>query len=177
MTATWSNDGGIHEIPLPGGGGRLWLCGKHVVGPDVEGVLTSVGARTVVCLVQRHELAERFPAYTAWLDAHGGDRALWYPVPDLTAPPLPRAQHWLDEIDRRLSAGEGLVMHCAAGRGRAGTMAVGLLLRRRFTLTDALEHVRLHRPGAGPEAGGQMALVRHLADESHGSPETPPRPH
>ena len=177
MTAPWSTDGGIHEIPLPGGGGRLWLCGKHVVGPDVETVLGSVGAQTVVCLAQRHELAERFPDYTAWLDANRDGRALWYPVPDLTAPPLPQAQHWLDQIDHRLLAGQGLVMHCAAGRGRAGTMAVGLLLRRRVALADALAHVRLHRPGAGPEAGGQMALVRHLADEPHGSPETSPRPH
>jgi hypothetical protein len=33
-------DGGIHEIPLPPpAAGRLWLCGKHAIGPDPEGLL------------------------------------------------------------------------------------------------------------------------------------------
>ena len=38
-------DGGIHEIPLPPPTpGRLWLCGKHAIGPDPEGLMGRVGA-------------------------------------------------------------------------------------------------------------------------------------
>jgi len=51
-------DGGIDEIPLPPlARGRLWLCGKHAIGPDPDGLLERVGADGVVCLNEEHELA------------------------------------------------------------------------------------------------------------------------
>ena len=49
-----SRHGGVDEIPLPAGDGRLWLCGKHFVGPDVEDAIRQVGATTVVCLNEVH---------------------------------------------------------------------------------------------------------------------------
>jgi protein-tyrosine phosphatase len=171
MTAPWSADGGIHEIPLPASPGRLWLCGKQVVGPDADALLQRTGATAVVCLVQRHEIAGHYPAYVAWLEQHAGEAALWYPTPDLGAPPLADARRWLDHIDARLQTGEGVVVHCAAGRGRAGTIAVGLLLLGGMTMHDALAHVRQHRPGAGPEAGAQMTLIRQLAEPSPAADE------
>ena len=45
-------DGGIHEIPLPTLTGRLWLCGKHFIGPDPERVLMGVNGDHVVCLLR-----------------------------------------------------------------------------------------------------------------------------
>ena len=47
-------DGGIHEIPLPPtAAGRLWLCGKHAIGPDPEGLMDEVGADVVVATLTR----------------------------------------------------------------------------------------------------------------------------
>ena len=83
-----SIDGGIDRIPLPDSPGELWLCGKHVTGPDAEAAMARVGATTIVCLNERHELEERYPDYVAWLVAHRGDRAVWFPIPDLHAPPV-----------------------------------------------------------------------------------------
>src|SRR5687768_2482553 len=87
VTATWNHDGGLHEIPLDAVPGRLWLCGKHMIGPDPEAVLARTGAHTVVCLTERHELADRYPHYVRWLDEHHSadaeGRALWFPVHDL----------------------------------------------------------------------------------------------
>ena len=61
-------NGGIDEVPLPGGAaGRLWLCGKHLIGPDPEAVVERVGADAVVCLNPRHELAGRYDDYLGWL--------------------------------------------------------------------------------------------------------------
>jgi len=31
--SSFNTDGGINEIPLPGAVGKLWLCGKHYIGP------------------------------------------------------------------------------------------------------------------------------------------------
>ena len=159
-----SRHGGIDEVPLASsiatdGAGRLWLCGKHAVGPDPEAVLAEIAATTIVCLTERFELADRYPAYVEWLDAHRGGRAVWYPVPDLHAPAAAQVVPLLDGLRGRLLGGESLLIHCAAGIGRSGTIAVCLLITMGLSADDALRHVAAHRPMAGPEAGPQVDLV------------------
>lgn len=156
-------DGGIHEIPLPSSGGRLWLCGKHVIAPDPENVLARMSADHVVCLVQPHELMDRYPQYVEWLQASG--RATWFPIADLSFPSHEAIQELFGGIVRRLHRGEAIITHCAAGIGRAGTLAVSVCIEMGMPMNEALDHVRRHRPGAGPEVGMQMDLVRSI-DES-----------
>jgi protein-tyrosine phosphatase len=167
---TWSTDGGIHEIPLPDGvPGRLHLCGKHHIAPDVHAVLERTGATTVVCLTQRHELEGRYPRYVDWLTENASGAAIWFPVHDLSAPLVEPARVLFGDLARRLVAGEGLVVHCAAGIGRAGTTAIGVLMQLGMPLDEARLHVRAHRPMAGPEAGSQLELLRTLAESAPGS--------
>jgi protein-tyrosine phosphatase len=156
-------DGGIHEIPLPPPArGRLWLCGKHAIGPDPEGLMARVGADTVVCLNEEHELADRYPDYVAWLRAQPSERVVWCPIPDLHAPEFDEFAPVLTDIVDRVVAGDRLIVHCGAGIGRAGTMAVAVLVSLAVPLDDALARVRRHRPAAGPEVGPQLDLVRRL---------------
>lgn len=162
-TSPWNRDGGIHEIPLPPPTpGRLWLCGKHAIGPDPEALLGRVGAEVVVCLTQEYELADRYPNYVEWLRSQSPTRVIWWPIPDLHAPDLDRFEPLLADIVGRLDAASGVVVHCAAGIGRAGTTAVAVLVSMGVPLDEALDHVRRHRPAAGPEAGSQLMLVRDL---------------
>src|SRR3954454_6671590 len=107
--------GGVDEVPLPGSRGRLWLCGKHYIGPDPEAALLEVGATTVVCLNEAHELEDRYPDYVGWLRAHHPGRAVWLPVPDLGAPTIDLAMELLAELRRRLDDGEHIVVQCGAG--------------------------------------------------------------
>lgn len=163
MTAM-NTDGGIHEIPLPPRAtGRLWLCGKHAIAPDPERLMDQVGADVVVCLTQEYELAERYPGYVTWLRAQPPERAVWFPIHDLHAPPLADFAPVLDDLVDRVVAGRRVIVHCAAGIGRAGTTAVAVLVSLGLPLDDALERVRRHRPMAGPEAGSQLDLVRQVA--------------
>ena len=158
-----NTDGGIHEIPLPSSAsGRLWLCGKHAIGPDPEGVLQRMGADGVVCLNEEQELADRYPEYITWLRAQSVERALWYPIPDLHAPAFEQFAPVLTDIVDRVVAGSRLIVHCGAGIGRAGTAAVAMLVSLAVPLDEAIEHVRRHRPAAGPEVGAQLELVRRL---------------
>lgn len=171
-TSPWprgrSRHGGIDEVPLPSsiatdGAGQIWLCGKHAIGPDPEATLAETGATTVVCLAERFELADRYPAYVEWLDAHRGGRAVWYPIPDLHAPEATHVVPLLDDLRRRLLDGESLMIHCAAGIGRSGTIAVCLMITMGLSADDALRHVVTHRPMAGPEAGPQVDLVAAIS--------------
>jgi len=155
--------GGVDEIPLPEGPGRLWLCGKHFVGPDPERALDSTGATAIVCLTERAELVPRYTAYVAWLNLHQPARAVWHPIPDLEAPTVAAAAALLADLRSRLARGDGLLVHCGAGIGRSGTIAAGLLVTMGTRLTPALATVAAHRPMAGPEVGAQAELLSALA--------------
>jgi protein-tyrosine phosphatase len=160
--------GGADEIPLPVGPGRMWLCGKHYVGPDPERALGAVDASTVVCLNQRSELADRYPDYVEWLKTNVPARAVWHPIPDLHAPTVEAAVELLTTLHARLRGGESMLMHCGAGIGRAGTIAAGLLVTMGVPLADATRTVAAHRAMAGPEAGAQTALLTALAQDRRG---------
>ena len=153
-------DGGIHEIPLPGVAGRLWLCGKHFIAPRADEILRELGADEVVCLVHEHELRGHYEAYAEWLRT--SDRARWFPIHDLSSPAFDDVAALYRTVADEIVVGRRIVAHCAAGRGRAGTLAVGVCQILGMPLDDALAHVRRHRPGAGPEAGPQLDAVRRL---------------
>jgi protein-tyrosine phosphatase len=160
-----SRNGGVDEVPLPIPGGRLWLCGKHFVGPDPEQALARTGAAAIVCLNEAAELRGRYPDYVAWLTANAPDRAIWFPVPDLHAPTVEAVRPLLDEIGRRLAADEGVLLHCGAGVGRAGTIAAAVLMTLAVPRPDALGLVAASRPTAGPQAGVQTDLLEALEAE------------
>jgi protein-tyrosine phosphatase len=159
-----SLNGGVDEIPLPTSRGGLWLCGKHYIAPDPDAALASVNATTAVCLTEEDELVHRYPGYVDWLRAQPLARALWYPIPDLHAPNLDRAVMLLDQLTDRLARGDRLLVHCGAGIGRAGTVAVGVLMSLGLSADEALEVVAASRPMAGPEVGAQRDLVTALAE-------------
>jgi protein-tyrosine phosphatase len=150
-------DGGIHQIPLPMLPGQLWLCGKHFIGPDPEVAVRRVNADHVVCLVQEHELRGRYDDYIRWLRPN--ERATWFPIHDLSSPVLSDVLPLYQQVKERLARGESIVAHCAAGIGRAGTLAVAVCQLAGMPLDEALTHVRHHRPAAGPEAGSQLDVV------------------
>lgn len=155
----------IDRIPIPSTDGTLWLCGRNDIAPDPDAVLITTESSTVVCLTQESELATRYPAYVEWLRANGDDggKALWFPIANFNAESADATMPFLAMVKERLEAGEGVVMHCALGQGRAGTMAVCLLMMLGATQYEALETVAANRVFAGPADSAQWTLVEDVA--------------
>jgi hypothetical protein len=150
--------GGVDEVPLPPTvPGRLWLAGKRYVAPDPASALSSVGAEVVVCLCESFELRDRYPGYVEWLDDSG--QGIWWPVPDLHPPPFESAEALVADVVGHLETGASVLMHCGAGMGRAGTIAVAVLMHYGVAMEEAIGQVAAARPGAGPEVGAQKDLL------------------
>lgn len=113
----------------------------------------------MVCLNEQHELIAKYPEYVEWLRANQGERALWHPTRDWHARPLDSALPAVLMVSQRLERGEGVLMHCAMGQGRAGTMAVCVLIALGVDREVALSAVAEHRRHAGPASRSQWALV------------------
>ncbi len=150
---------GADQVPLPRTDGELWLCSLRDIGHDPDALLDRTGASTVVCLNERFELERREPTYIDWLLANQPERALWFPLRNFHAESADATMPFLQMIVDRLEAGQGVVMHCQMGQGRAGTMAVCLLMMLGATQDEALRTVAASRTFAGPSDGSQWALV------------------
>jgi protein-tyrosine phosphatase len=154
----------IDRIPLPSTDGSLWLCGRDDIALDPDAALAYAdGATTAVCLLPIQELETRYPTYVEWLRDNKAGRALWFPIRNFRAESADATMPFLRMILNRLEAGEGVVMHCAMGQGRAGTMAVCLLMMLGATRDEALETVAANRLAAGPVGDWQWALVDDVA--------------
>jgi protein-tyrosine phosphatase len=128
-------------------------------------VLSYAGASTIVCLNERDEIERRVPGYAEWLREHQPGRALWFPIRNFRAESAAATMPFLQMIVDRLEAGEGVVIHCQMGQGRAGTMAVCLLMMLGATQDEALRTVASHRVFAGPGDGSQWDLVEDVASQ------------
>ena len=152
----------VDRIPLPAGTpGALWLTSLGQVSADPDAALARARSGVIVCLNPRAELEQRAPSYIPWLRANQPDRALWFPVRDFSAESADATMPFVDMVVARLP--DGVVMHCALGLGRAGTMAIGVLVALGVALDDAMATIAAHRAGAGPVSPSQWALVEDLA--------------
>lgn len=134
--------------------------------PRDEGHLRALHTAGVRALVTLHER----PVDQEKLDALG-IAARHYPVQDFAAPSLDQIEAAVAFIERKLAAGEGVAVHCAAGLGRTGTVIACYLVYQGYTPAEAIAHVRARRPGS-VETGEQQAIVytyaRHRQQQPSG---------
>jgi len=148
----------IAQIDLDSGGrlGISPLPGRNNAPMADLATIARWGADIVVSMTTMAEMArfgmEDLANELALMDiAHAH-----FPIADFNAPP-PDAP-WVAlsaRLHATLDRGGAVLLHCMAGRGRSGMVALRLMIERGHAPDDALARLRVARPGA-VETAGQM---------------------
>jgi atypical dual specificity phosphatase len=89
---------------------------------------------------------------------------LHVPTQDLTAPDIEKIDTVVDFIHERINNEEAVMVHCAAGMGRAGTVLACYLIKyHKHSAKDAIEKVREERPGSIQSESQEIAI--HLYEK------------
>jgi atypical dual specificity phosphatase len=100
------------------------------------------------------------PPPRSWIN-DAGLMAVHVPVPDMTAPSEEQLETCVDVISRARKAGMGVAVHCAAGRGRTGTVLAAYLVSTGQTAADAIARIRELRPGSVETPDQEEAIERY----------------
>ncbi|KAJ3316631.1 hypothetical protein HDU76_001663 [Blyttiomyces sp. JEL0837] len=112
--------------------------------------LASFQIRTVVCCISDTELnylGAPWPKYLATAHKYGMD-IIRLPIAEGSCPDsMEDVEVIMDVLERRISEGSNVLVHCRGGVGRAGLIACCFLIRRQYVLSAerAIQFVRLRR--------------------------------
>ncbi|MFW6437921.1 MAG: dual specificity protein phosphatase family protein [Armatimonadota bacterium] len=73
---------------------------------------------------------------------------LHLPIEDMTPPDHEQIETFVEFVDRHVTNGCAVGVHCLAGLGRTGTMIACYLVSRGRSAEDAIDEVRQARPGS-----------------------------
>jgi protein-tyrosine phosphatase len=169
----------IGALPAPGGG-LIGLCAcpgrpralndapaplsRDLVSRDLAAIRLW-GAGTVLTLLEDGEWDSLGAAGLPQAIAAQGLAWRHLPIADMQPPSPAALDRWrtlAPELAGQLRADRRVLIHCAAGLGRTGTMAAALLVHLGVAPGDAVTQVRLARPGA-IETPDQLRFVMESA--------------
>jgi len=85
---------------------------------------------------------------------------LHVPTPDFTAPDMEKIDMAVDFIHQNITGNQAVMVHCAAGLGRAGTILACYFVKyMKFTAEEAINKVREQRPGSIQSETQELAIT------------------
>jgi len=90
------------------------------------------------------------------------------PVIDFQPPSVSQMDEFVSFVDKVRAEGGKVLVHCAAGVGRTGTMLAAYLVHQGKSALDAIDEVRTRRPGS-VETQGQINAVLEFEKIRYGS--------
>lgn len=140
----------------PGG----WVLPERVLAcayPRRDRALAALAATRIELIVNLHPRAHAPAAL-----ARHGIREVHLPMRDFSAPTYAVLRRGVLVVERAISEGRRVAVHCGSGRGRTGTLLACLLIARGEAPWEAITRVRRLRPGA-VETRAQEIAVQHFA--------------
>ncbi len=122
------------------------------------------GITSVVCLAPEEDIAAQSPEYRRWRleQREAADYELIdFPIPDFNPPQADAAPaFWALAriLAQRVEDGQKFFVHCGAGRGRTGTMAVAILMAMGKSYDEAYQAI--NAAGSYPETPEQKAFLK-----------------
>lgn len=132
--------------------------------PQSDLELAELAGLGVTLIVNLHERAHAESS----LDRHGL-RQLHLAVPDMAAPTRGQIDLGVSSIESVLGERGKVIVHCAVGLGRTGTLLSCLYVSRGMSPDEAIAHVRSLRPGS-VESAVQVQAVHEFAAPTYGLP-------
>lgn len=92
-----------------------------------------------------------------WVDDIG---YLHVPTPDFTAPDMEKIDLAVEFIHQNLTDNQAVMVHCAAGLGRAGTILACYFVKyKKFSAKEAITKIRKERPGSIQSETQELAIT------------------
>jgi len=113
--------------------------------------LNELGIRAIVSLTERAPEALQGATEFRWLHL---------PVADMTPPTVAQAHEFVEFVETAIADGLPVGVHCLAGLGRTGTLIACYLVSQGEEPRDAVERVRLGRPGSVQTKEQELFILR-----------------
>ena len=85
---------------------------------------------------------------------------LHVPTPDFTAPDMEKIDMAVEFIHQNISDNQAVMVHCAAGLGRAGTILACYFVKyKKFSAKEAITKIRKERPGSIQSETQELAIT------------------
>lgn len=132
-----------------------WLINNKLAGSgmptthsEIEWVVKQ-GVRSIITMTEQ-------PLPDVWVR---NVKYLHVPTEDLSAPDMDKIDQAVDFIHKQIQSNEPVMVHCAAGIGRTGTILACYLVKyNKLSVTNAIEKVRKERPGSIQSESQELAI-------------------
>jgi len=130
-----------------------YVCGtaRPMSKKEVEWLVQKKGVKVILSLTES-------PLPSIWLDNSVDYKDL--PIRNHSAPTVTELRESVDFITRNVSEGRITAVHCAAGKGRTGTvLAAYICASQHVSASDAIRMIRAKRSGSVEKKSGQEEAV------------------